>query len=109
MTEQLPHLPLSAPIIQPITRTNDSSSPRRPYSASINETEDSGHAKRIAQKVLIIWDCFDHRDLARLSLFYFSKVNLDAGKIAVLYSVMMHRIHWIHCTQDQLTYFGNLV
>ena len=57
----------------------------------------------------IIWDCFDHRDLARLSMFYFSKVYLDAGKIAVLYSVMMHRIHWIHCTQDQLTYFGNLV
>ena len=51
MTEQLPPLPLSAPIIQPITRTNDGSSPQRPYSASINETEDSGHAQRIAQKV----------------------------------------------------------
>ena len=57
--------------------------------------------------VNIIWNCFDHRDWVG-----FSEVNMDseaAGKLSVLYSVMMHWIHWIHCTQDQLTYFGNLV
>ena len=56
MTEQLPPLPLSAPIIQPITRTNDECSHGTSYSASINETGDSGRAQRIGQHYLkLFW------------------------------------------------------